>query len=256
MWENSKNSEIKVAVISDIHGNRWALETVLDDIKKRQINHLVNLGDSLYGPLDPRGTADLLVEYDITTVSGNEDRLIWESYPDQEIPPTLDYVRKNLSPVHLDWLRSLELTRTAFQFFYLCHGTPISDTEYLLKKVSRTGVVLRKKKSLMEKLKTVKQEVVLCGHDHMPALVKASEKQLVVNPGSVGLPAYRDDIPFPHVMEAGSPHTRYAVISKRNAGWHIENMALAYDWKKAAESAKKNGRLDWAEWLKTGRAGI
>ena len=114
----------QVAVISDIHGNRWALETVLEDIKKRQINRLVNLGDSLYGPLDPGGTANILMEYKIPTVSGNEDRLIWEAYSDQDKSPTLDYVRKNLTSAHLDWIKSLELTRTAYQFFFLCHGTP------------------------------------------------------------------------------------------------------------------------------------
>ena len=39
------------AVLSDIHGNRWVLEAVLDDIRRRGIRDLVNLGDCLYGPL-------------------------------------------------------------------------------------------------------------------------------------------------------------------------------------------------------------
>jgi predicted phosphodiesterase len=39
-----------VAVLSDIHGNRWALEAVLDDIRRRGIRDMFNLGDSLYGP--------------------------------------------------------------------------------------------------------------------------------------------------------------------------------------------------------------
>jgi predicted phosphodiesterase len=49
-----------VAVLSDIHGNRWALEAVLDDISRRGIRDMVNLGDSLYGPLDPGGTAQIV----------------------------------------------------------------------------------------------------------------------------------------------------------------------------------------------------
>ena len=40
----------QVAVISDIHGNRRALEAVLDDIDGRGIDRIVNLGDCLYGP--------------------------------------------------------------------------------------------------------------------------------------------------------------------------------------------------------------
>jgi hypothetical protein len=45
-----------LAVLADIHGNRWALEAVLADIRGRGIRAMVNLGDSLYGPLDPAGT--------------------------------------------------------------------------------------------------------------------------------------------------------------------------------------------------------
>ena len=50
-----------LAVIADIHGNRWALEAVLQDIERRGIQQIVNLGDNLTGPLDPAGTADLLI---------------------------------------------------------------------------------------------------------------------------------------------------------------------------------------------------
>ena len=66
----------RVAVLSDIHGNRWALEAVLDDIRRRGIRDMVNLGDCLYGPLDPAGTARMLMGLDMPTVSGNEDRII------------------------------------------------------------------------------------------------------------------------------------------------------------------------------------
>jgi predicted phosphodiesterase len=49
--------DLTIAVIADIHGNRWALEAVLADIDRRYIGQIVNLGDSLLGPLDPVGTA-------------------------------------------------------------------------------------------------------------------------------------------------------------------------------------------------------
>lgn len=50
----------KIAVISDIHGNKWALKEVINDIKERNIDTIFNLGDSLYGPLDPVSTYDIL----------------------------------------------------------------------------------------------------------------------------------------------------------------------------------------------------
>ena len=46
----------RIAVLSDIHGNRWALEAVLEDIERNPVDAVLNLGDVLYGPLDPGGT--------------------------------------------------------------------------------------------------------------------------------------------------------------------------------------------------------
>ncbi|OGC07693.1 hypothetical protein A2V82_11055 [candidate division KSB1 bacterium RBG_16_48_16] len=81
-----------------------------------------------------------------------------------------------------------------------------------------------------------------------------SDGRLAVNPGSVGLPAYSDDRPEPHKMESGSPHARYAVLSHTATGWMVEQLAIPYDWKKASEKARQNGRDDWAVWLESGRA--
>lgn len=244
----------QVAVFSDIHGNRWALEAVLEDIDRRRIKKILNLGDSLYGPLDPQGTANILIQYDIPTVSGNEDRMIWESLSDSESPITLEYVRGNLTGLHFDWLRAMPFSRSAYHFFFLCHGTPRSDSQYLLKEVTRCGVAQRSLDSLSQELGSVEQAVVCCGHDHVPALLQLGKDRLIVNPGSVGLPAYKDENPFPHVMETGTPHARYSIISGCENGWQIENISLAYDWETAAEQARKNSRPDWSEWLKTGRA--
>jgi hypothetical protein len=71
-----------------------------------------------------------------------------------------------------------------------------------------------------------------------------------VNPGSVGLPAYDDELPVPHAMETGSPHARYAILD----GDRIELRAIEYDVGAAVAAAKKNGRDDWARWLATGVA--
>jgi len=60
----------RIAVISDIHGNRWALEAVLEDIDREGTDKIVNLGDAVYGPLDPAGTADIIINRGIPTVRG------------------------------------------------------------------------------------------------------------------------------------------------------------------------------------------
>src|SRR5260370_19010947 len=66
--------QTSLAVIADIHGNRWALEAVLQDIDQRGIEQIVNLGDHLTGPLDPAGTADLLIARTMVNGCGNDDR--------------------------------------------------------------------------------------------------------------------------------------------------------------------------------------
>ncbi len=52
---------MRLAVISDIHGNRLALEAVLADIREQSPDQTVNLGDHVSGPLEPAQTADILM---------------------------------------------------------------------------------------------------------------------------------------------------------------------------------------------------
>ncbi len=100
----------------------------------------------------------------------------------------------------------------------------------------------------------IDSEVIVCGHSHVARTVWLPNGQLVVNPGSVGIPAYDHDQPFLHVMESGSPHARYAILSKNEYGWQVEQIAVPYDWHAAAAVARQNGRPDRASWIETGRA--
>ena len=247
-------SEIQIAAISDIHGNRWALEAVLTDIGRRGIRSIVNLGDSLYGPLAPLETAELLLRVDWPAVRGNEDRLIVAASYGSEDSPTMQYVRNSLKQEHLDWLAGLELTTVVHDRFRLCHGSPTRDDEYLLQEVTQKGVRQRDSDAIMSQLVDVEQPVVLCGHDHSPRMVRLPNGKLIVNPGSVGLPAYSDGVPHPHVMETGNADARYAIVGWSPAGWQVENVAVAYDWESAAATACRNGRADWGQWLRSGRA--
>jgi len=246
--------DMQIAVISDVHGNRWALKAVLANIDRRGIRRVLNLGDSVYGPLAPAATADMLLELNLPTVRGNEDRLIVEPVDDSQQSPTLRYVRDNLKERHLQWLKAMEMTSMAYDDFFLCHGSPHRDDEYLLQQVTQEGVNSKTPVALLAELSLVKQPVVLCGHDHVPRTVSLPDGRVVVNPGSVGLPAYDDDIPFPHVMENGTPHARYAIVSRDENAWRVENVALVYDWESAAAAAMENGHANWARWLLSGKA--
>ena len=122
----------KMAVISDIHGNTWALQAVLHDIKRRGIQDIVNLGDCFYGPLDPGGTAQILMQLEIPTVRGNEYRILVDTSESVSPSSTLCYTRDCLRPQHLEWLKTLPLTAVVREDFLLFHGTPGRDDEYFL----------------------------------------------------------------------------------------------------------------------------
>lgn len=246
-----------LAVIADIHGNRWALEAVLQNIDRRGIQQIVNLGDHLTGPLDPAGTADLLMRRDMVNVCGNDDRELFS--PWEELTSAQQYTLQQLTPAHLDWLRTLPETVVVVNDVFACHGD-LFGTPYLLEQVKTSGVRLRTTGEIEASVADIPQPVILCGHSHLPHTVYLTPRvKLIVNPGSVGLPAYTMpanpwEDPIPYEMESGSPHARYALLSKTESGWQVEHVQVPYDWEYAAEAARRNQRSDWARWLTTGRA--
>ena len=227
----------KLAVIADIHGNSFALKAVLADIDSRGIETILNLGDSLDTWMDPRGVAELLMARDIPTLSGNDETA----------------TNEQLSAAQRAWQNGLPKTSNLNDIF-CCHGTPQRDTQALLEAIDEQGVRLASDKTILERLNGVTEKLILCAHTHTPNTVHLSSGQLVVNPGSVGLPAYQHDDPVEHVMQTGSPHARYAVLSNAVSTWSVEHFALVYDWRSAAALAQASGRTDRAEWLLTGRA--
>ncbi|MDD5426972.1 MAG: metallophosphoesterase family protein [candidate division Zixibacteria bacterium] len=232
-------ANFKIAVVSDIHGNTWALKAVLTDIKKRGIDKILNLGDSLYGPLAPAETADLLIRHDILSVSGNEDRIIIEKDGKSGYSETLQYVRNSLGYEHRRWLKSLPFSTTVYSDIFLCHGTPGRDDEYFFWIIFKDGKIKKAESELLDLVQAVEEPLILYGHDHTPNMVTISQSKLAVNPGSVGLQAYTDDTPYFHFMETGKPHARYSIISRENSGWVVEFFSVEYDWDTAAKTAKK-----------------
>lgn len=242
---------MRFAILSDIHGNVWALQAVLDDANQRGITQFINLGDILYGPLQPRQTFDLLQSLDVVTIQGNEDRIIYED--NQSPSPTLTYTINELGAEAIEWLRTLPTTQTIADEIFLCHGTPDNDCVYLLEDVTTGLPVVRAEAEIVAHLEGVSLPVVLCGHSHIPRVVQLSSETLVVNPGSVGVPAYDDDLPNYHKMQNYSALASYAILEKRLNGWHIELLKVPYNASLAAMAAQKQGRFDWAKWIATGR---
>jgi predicted phosphodiesterase len=117
---------VKIAVISDIHGNRLALEAVLDDIARHKVDGIFNLGDLVSGPLEPNWVADILMDVDIPTVRGNHERELIEK-PPNKLNKVDRFTQEQMESRHRGWLNALPPTLALLDDIFLCHGTPTSD---------------------------------------------------------------------------------------------------------------------------------
>ena len=243
---------MRFAVLADIHGNALALEAVLADMDALGASDAVNLGDHFSGPLDAAGTARLLMEREFPSIRGNHDRWLIEQDP-SEMGPSDKAAFEELDRTHLDWLASLPATRMVFEDVFLCHGTPGSDLTYWLERVEQTGEV--RPASLDEvqgEADGVEANLILCGHTHIPRIVRLRDGRTVLNPGSIGCPAYDDDMPVYHRMQTGTPNASYAVVERSGGNWAATFRSVPYDATRSAELALKNGREDWARAVGTG----
>ena len=242
---------MKIAILSDIHGNSWALNEVLKDIKTKGIETIINLGDSLNGPLDPYGTFKLLNENNTLSISGNGDRLILESLDLTSESKTSEYVKTQIDNDVIEWLKKLPF-ELIYNNIYCCHASPDNDTTYLLENLLPGYIAVKEYSEIDNKLKDIKQEIIVCGHSHVSRIVKTKNKT-ILNAGSVGLPAYDDELPIPHKMENFNSFAKYSIITLTENPVKIEQVAIPYDYEIAAKVAEKNERSDWAKWIRTGR---
>ena len=241
------------AIISDIHGNSLALRAVLADIKSRGIKDIINLGDHFFGALEPEIVAGILRENPMLCISGNTDREILQSIDSGFDKDGMDRVKADLSQESIVWLRSLPKTSALDDLFFICHGTPESDDEYLLEKVTANGVFVHSDEDLVKRTVHIKERIVLCGHSHVNRVVYLSNNQIILNPGSVGLPAYLGNGEHRFAMESMTPHAKYAIVHADGDAISIEQVLCAYDWHKASEAARKNDNEKWAQFLLHGR---
>jgi predicted phosphodiesterase len=243
---------MRFAAIADIHGNYLALEAVLADIRAQGIDEIVNLGDMASGPLDARRTMDALMALDAVHVLGNHDRWLIDRPPEQmgswERP-----AYAQLEASHLDWLRGVPPTQIFRDRVFLCHATPSNDNVYWLEAVTPDGSVrMAPLEAIEQEAKGISQSLILCGHTHIARAVRLGDGRMVVNPGSVGSPGYSYNVPFPHVIEAGTPDARYAILESEGDSWQVTFRHVHYDHEAMAALARRNGEPELASALATG----
>jgi len=232
---------VRLAVLSDVHGNLHALDAVLEDIARQNVDGMLSLGDFLSGPCDPAGVANRFIELGMPSVRGNHDRYIVDGRENDWHIDVL--VRRLLDERQRAWLASVPATLLFEGDVFLCHGTPRDDNASFMDHMVGTIAAMQSREHIEAEAAGFDHAVLLCGHTHVPRSLRLNDGRLVVNPGSVGLP-----------FEIGSPDARYAIIEKRAAGWNTELHAVAYDHEAAAKLALDKGYPKWAEALTSGWA--
>lgn len=179
---------MRVAAISDIHGNLPAFESVLDDLPA--VDAMLCAGDVVgYNPW-PRACIEIVRDRGISTVSGNHDRAVARATGfgfNPQAKAGVEYARDQLSDADLEWLASLPTSRRLHDDrVRVVHGHPDDSDRYTFPSAFVSD--------LLEE-----EDVLVMGHTHVQH-VESFDAGIVLNPGSVGQP--RD----------GDPRAAYAII--------------------------------------------
>ncbi len=170
---------MRVAAVSDIHGNLPALEAVLADVEREGVDQIIVGGDSVSGPW-PAEVLERLEAVEARIVRGNADRLVLE----RDETHLGAWSADRLGPARLAavarWPLTFELDVVGLGRVLLCHSTPGSDDPIYTRITPDDDVI--------EMLGPVSADVVVCGHTHIQYDRRLSSGLRLVNPGSIGLP--------------------------------------------------------------------
>ena len=219
---------MKVAVLSDIHGNFQALESVVEDLKSNNCEKVLCLGDLAMAGPQPRMVIDYVrKQKDWEVIQGNTDKLIADFSPEvfQSVKNNFPVMAHALADDVLliedekkDYLKNLppqkELVIDGVKIL-LVHGSPRRNNEDIL-----PNMPLKEIENMLEKTDA---DLIFCGHTHIPAGYQTNKKQTVVNVGSVGRPMTSD------------PKSCYVIADFQDGGFSIEHRFVDYDRETAAK---------------------
>lgn len=227
---------MKVAIISDIHGNMQALEAVLDDIKKEKCEKIFCLGDLAMAGPEPLKTVErikgLQDKDELVLIQGNTDQMIanYEEFGEKVKSsfPIMGNALENDVSVISDELKSylrnlpkqvkIELEGVSI---LLVHGSPRKNDENIFPDLPIEKVE--------EMIAGTDAEAIFCGHTHIPCGYQTKTKQTVVNVGSVGRPF------------TPNPQACYVIAEFFDGAFDLLHKFVDYDKEKAAEILSKRG---------------
>jgi putative phosphoesterase len=211
---------MRVALISDLHGNDVSLSAVLEDIDRRGADEVICLGDvATLGPR-PHEVIETLEKRGLRCILGNHDEFMLDAQLIRaytEVPivvDAVDWCRDQLAREEVDFLASfrtdieIQLSKNASLFLF--HGSPRSNMEDLLATMDAD--------ELDECLAGAKGTVMAGGHTHIQ-MMRQHRGTLLVNPGSVGMP-FKEYVGgcAPTIM----PYAEYAMVEADGDVVHVD----------------------------------
>lgn len=250
---------MRIAIFSDVHGNRFALEAVLRDIEVVKPDAIANLGDQVWGAADPAGAWKLQQGLGAVTVRGNTDEFL--TYPegvrkahtgfagnlDEKLGgglPLAAWLREQLGPGVPEALKALPtVAELAEGAVLVAHGSLHSPHEALFPTVQGNISVGQVSARMLEQVAAYpKARVVVVGHTHTEMI--ATEGQVsFVNAGAVSR------------QKDGNPVARWVLLEERQGSWSVSFCRVPYDIEAAARWALEHAPIgeQEARQLRTGR---
>ena len=209
---------MKIALISDIHGNAVALDAVLRDIEKMQVDHLMVLGDLAYRGPEPKRVISTLQAIDCTIIGGNADEWVVRGIRDGEVPDASlarmreerEWTVRQLVEEDLDFLAKLPTTHTIWldehTSMLLCHATPTNRFPVTLPETPEEELI----PLYFARAKSEQHLITAYGHIHLP-YIRYINGSVLVNTGSVGMPFDRNPMPSYALVEYTEGHVAVSI---------------------------------------------
>lgn len=236
---------MQIAVFSDVHGNKHALDAVLADIQNREPDLMVCLGDLVGYGAYPDAVVQTIRESGIPTVMGNYDDAIAYrrivcgcDYKDEKAMEagikSISWTMENTGEASKEFMMGLPagiVKKIDGRRVLFVHGSPRQLNEYLYEDVPATDII--------PTLQEADADVLVCGHTHLP-YHRVVEGRHIINAGSAGKPKH------------GDPCAVYALIEINN-DIRVDFIKVPYDYESAAQAIEKAGLpTEFAAILRTG----
>jgi putative phosphoesterase len=229
---------MRIALLSDIHGNLLALDACLSDIESQGgADAVVVAGDLCLDGPKPKKVLQRLEEIGATCIRGNTDRYLSEDAAGQAFEPAeaaqIAWTRREIGERWLSWLKELPFALRIGEDdnqLLVVHANPKTDDEHVWPDATEDEL----ERLIGDEAATA----IAFGHLHIP-FVRMWRGRLLVNVSSVGLP------------KDGDPRACYAIFTERDGGWQVKHRRVVFDVKKVATQLADCGIPESAELIAT-----